>query len=575
MTFLGINANKILNKIDSFENWVKEKSPAVFIIQETKVPSIGQIQTNNTKQYQFYKQIRLSNPALGGGLCIGVTRELHSTLLRDGGEEVECLTVQLEVGQQELVVVCGYGPQENSGICKKELFWQYLEREVEEASREEKMLLIQMDANAWLGNNTIPGDPNIIPNSNGKLFARFLERNENLILVNSQPICEGVITRQRITEVLHEKSAIDVFLVCKKLFPFVTKLFIDERRVSPLTNFSRLMKSNKVTETDHNKLELYVAIEAPIIKPSREVLFNFKTKYGQHLFKNLSSNSEIIRNCFKSDKPLEEQASTFQKDLNNIFHKSFQKIRGRKQKIENPDLDFLFKERKRLKQELPFSTNNSAQNNLEEIDKNICNIISDKNRDKIHNMFKNISNLDDSCSTLGMWKEIKKLFPKIQKTVPSGIRNHKGTIVTKSSKVKQIISRKYKIRLRRRPSNPEVMHIMKIKEENAKRIICLSREIKTLPWTSEELHKVLKSLKNDKCRDPYGMINELFKPGVIGSDLQIALLDLFNLCKTKMQIPEFLKTSNIVNVWKKKGDKMDIDSYRGIFVTNIFKAVLL
>ena len=176
-----------------------------------------------------------------------------------------------------------------------------------------------MDANAWLGNNTIPGDPNIIPNSNGKLFSRFIERNENLILVNSQPICEGVITRQRITEVLHKKSAIDVFLVCKKLFPFVTKLFIDERRISPLTNFSRLMKSNKVTETDHNKLELYVFIDAPIIKPSREVLFNFRTKYGQHLFKNLSSNSETIRNCFKSEKPLEEQAATFQRDLNEIL----------------------------------------------------------------------------------------------------------------------------------------------------------------------------------------------------------------------------------------------------------------
>ena len=102
-----------------------------------------------------------------------------------------------------------------------------------------------------------------------------------------------------------------------------------------------------------------------------------------------------------------------------------------------------------------------------------------------------------------------------------------------------------------------------------------TREVKTLPWTSEELSKVIKSLKNNKCRDPNGMINKLFKPGVIGSDLQIALLDLFNLCKSNMQIPDFMKTSNIVNVWKKKGDKMDIDSYRGIFITNILKAVIL
>ena len=101
------------------------------------------------------------------------------------------------------------------------------------------------------------------------------------------------------------------------------------------------------------------------------------------------------------------------------FYKSFQKIRGKKQKNENSDLDSLFKERKKLKQELPFSTNTSAQNNLEQIDKSICNIISIKNRDKIYNIFQNISNLDGSCSTLGMWKEIKKLFPKIQKTVHS------------------------------------------------------------------------------------------------------------------------------------------------------------
>ena len=36
-----------------------------------------------------------------------------------------------------------------------------------------------------------------------------------------------------------------------------------------------------------------------------------------------------------------------------------------------------------------------------------------------------------------------------------------------------------------------------------------------------------------------------------------------------------MTTSNIVNIWKKKGDKMNIDSYRGIFITNIYKSILL
>ena len=34
--------------------------------------------------------------------------------------------------------------------------------------------------------------------------------------------------------------------------------------------------------------------------------------------------------------------------------------------------------------------------------------------------------------------------------------------------------------------------------------------------TLSELQKVIKTLKNNQTRDPNGMINELFKPGVIG-----------------------------------------------------------
>ena len=112
---------------------------------------------------------------------------------------------------------------------------------MEEAAREEKMLVIQMDSNAWLGNGIIPGDPNQIQNSNGKMFAAFLERNRNISLVNSLSVCKGIITRQRVTALLDEKSAVDVFLVCEQILPFVQKLFIDEKRESPLTIFSNIL----------------------------------------------------------------------------------------------------------------------------------------------------------------------------------------------------------------------------------------------------------------------------------------------------------------------------------------------
>ena len=137
----------MLNKIDSLKNWLKEKSPAIFIVQETKVPALGQLKIISN-QFQIYEQIQENNPGLGGGICIGVSNNLHSTLLREGGVDVECISVQVEVGQQDIVVVCRYGPQENASLAKKESFWQYLEREVEEASREDEMLVIQMDSNS-------------------------------------------------------------------------------------------------------------------------------------------------------------------------------------------------------------------------------------------------------------------------------------------------------------------------------------------------------------------------------------------------------------------------------------------
>ena len=99
--------------------------------------------------------------------------------------------------------------------------------------------------------------------------------------------------------------------------------------------------------------------------------------------------------------------------------------------------------------------NKASQNRLEKVDLLIANLTSNKNRDKINQIFQSIASSDGSCNTLGMWKQVKKLFPTILKSVPTGIRDHHGKIVTKISSVKQIITRKYKIRLRKRPANQD------------------------------------------------------------------------------------------------------------------------
>ena len=94
------------------------------------------------------------------------------------------------------------------------------------------------------------------------------------------------------------------------------------------------------------------------------------------------------------------------------------------------------------------------------------------------------------------------------------------------------------------------------------------------PFSSEQLDKVLNDLKIGKCKDTNNYIFELFKDWVIGKDLRISLLVMFNKMKSEMKIPEILRKANITILHKKK-DKLDLNNWRGIFVTSVLRAILM
>ena len=88
------------------------------------------------------------------------------------------------------------------------------------------------------------------------------------------------------------------------------------------------------------------------------------------------------------------------------------------------------------------------------------------------------------------------------------------------------------------------------------------------------MDKVLKGLKNNKTRDPHGLINEIFKPGVLGKDLKMAILNLFNSIKKEQKLPKFLQFANITTIYKKKGSRQDMNNDRGIFVVSVLRMIL-
>ena len=70
------------------------------------------------------------------------------------------------------------------------------------------------------------------------------------------------------------------------------------------------------------------------------------------------------------------------------------------------------------------------------------------------------------------------------------------------------------------------------------------------------------------------MLNELFKPGCIGSDLCLALLFLFNQCKIVQKIPDYMTFSNITSIHKNKGSRLSLENDRGIFIQTVLKKIL-
>ena len=74
-------------------------------------------------------------------------------------------------------------------------------------------------------------------------------------------------------------------------------------------------------------------------------------------------------------------------------------------------------------------------------------------------------------------------------------------------------------------------HIKDDKEELCKERLEVARDNKSPKWTIKDINTATKHLKNNKSRDPYGHINELFHSDTAGNDLTEAITLLMNKIK--------------------------------------------
>ena len=132
----------------------------------------------------------------------------------------------------------------------------------------------------------------------------------------------------------------------------------------------------------------------------------------------------------------------------------------------------------------------------------------------------------------------------------------------------------YKNRLRTRPMRNDLKLVAKRKEEIFDLKMKLSKMHQSKPWLENDLELALRDLKNNKSRDFEGYANEIFKNGIIGSDLKKSLLIMFNGLKKEKLTPEFMNYANVTTV-PKSGSRLEHKNERGIFRVKIIRSILM
>ena len=177
---------------------------------------------------------------------------------------------------------------------------------------------------------------------------------------------------------------------------------------------------------------------------------------------------------------------------------------------------------------------------------------------------------EGSFSFNNAWKLKKKMFPRCSDG-PFAIMDKNGELVTDYN-ILDVMKDEFTYRLRNREINPEYTHLRELKEYLCQLRLQITKTSSFNRWTLDELKIAIKKLKRNKCRDPHGHINELYKS--MGDDGLMSLLEMLNLIKEKLLIPEKLNLSNVSTIYKGKGSKQEVINLRGIFKLPIVRNLL-
>ena len=509
----------------------------------------------------------------GGGLLIACLTSLKPTLIFEGDCECEVLVVQVVVGNKLLRIIAGYGPQECAPPVVRDKYRSTIEAQVERSYLAACMVLVAEDANAKLGPTIIPGDPHPM-SENGRMMHDMIKR-QDLLIINSSPKCTGgPITRCRTVKGRYEASCIDFLLVSQNLGSHLDEALIDSKQLYTLTKYTTTKGNPCIKKSDHHSLIAKFNLTWEHTKPKREEIFKLRDAEGLQKFNEKSMRSIKLLKC--AELPVEEACNQWYKEITCIMHQCFKKIKitdTPPKRTTDYDIFRRMQDIKLLK-ELHATSHPISKSVLEvEIvlqENKLAEIQGIRHRSIIKKQMDNLT--DEACFSFNeAWKLKKKLFPKCS-DAPFAVMDKAGNLVADHAGILDVMKEEFTHRLRNREMKEEYSELREMKEYLCHLRLQLAKTADYSNWTIEQLQKAIKKLRNNKCRDPHGHINEIYKH--LGQDGLTSLLNLLNLIKQEIIIPSKLNLSNVSTIYKGKGSKQNVVNLRGIFKLPIVRNIL-
>ena len=543
--------------------------PYIVVIQETKLKK----KSLQLKGYKCFPTVRGDS---GGGLLVACLASLDPVIVFEGDSECEILVVHISLKQKEIRIIAGYGPQECAPVLVRETYRNTVEEQVVRANLAGASVIIAEDANAKLGPDWVENDPNPI-SENGKLLAKMIVRQELKIVNVSNKCVGGPITRCRKVNGKIEQSCIDFLITSQDLNQFLVDAFIDSSQLYTLTKFTTSKGIPSVKRSDHHTLGANFSISWEEETETRCEIFKLRDQNGLSKFNSITSKSDKFLKCVNATIPLQDACEKWYKEFDKTIYQCFKKIRITKTPPKST-IDFqlckLLADIKSIREMIPLVTQMCKPVLLVEIaeyEKAVAEIQGEKCRKIVEDEARKLVSDDFVFNPNAAWALKKKIYPKCTEA-PFAVLNKDGQLLTDANGILDVMKEEFTFRLRNREIDSRYEDVKQLKEYLCQLRLEITKNSDFFPWELSDLERAISRLKNNKCRDPHGHINELYKN--LGKNGLLSLLALLNRIKEEVLIPDLLRISNVSILYKGKGSKHDVINLRGIFKLPIVRNIL-